>query len=89
MALFNLIPDPEIVCALEPDELALRMLPLLAARQQQASIYGPGIQLADLIGGDQLRGYGGQQEQVTIAIREAWGWLVSVVRVFGTTGWVN
>lgn len=73
--LSDLMPDPEVVCALEADELALRILPVLAGRQKQASIYSPGIQLADFISGDQLRAYGNREEQVQIAIREAWAWL--------------
>lgn len=76
MPLFNLIPDPDVVCALEPEELALRMLPLLAGQQRQAQApFAPGIQLADFISGEHLRAYGGQQEQVALAIREAWAWL--------------
>jgi hypothetical protein len=31
MKLADLIPDPDVLIALEPDELGLRMLPLLVA----------------------------------------------------------
>jgi uncharacterized protein (TIGR02391 family) len=74
VSLIELIPDADAVCALEPDELGLRMLPMMAMRERQAGIYSPGIQLADFISSDQVRGYGGQEEQVKLAIREAWAW---------------
>jgi hypothetical protein len=32
MRLFDLIPGADVVCALGPEELGLRMLPILAAR---------------------------------------------------------
>jgi uncharacterized protein (TIGR02391 family) len=80
MQLLDVIPDGEILCALEPEELGLRMLPLLArwpeAHRSQPLVLDTLIVTAI---GDH-RGYGNQypaknRGEVEIAIREAWAWL--------------
>jgi uncharacterized protein (TIGR02391 family) len=80
MRLVDLIPDPVVLHALEPDELGLRMLPALATWQQQnrASDLTLEMFLITVIGDG--RGYHGQyppmqSAAVEEAIREAWAWL--------------
>ena len=80
MKLADLIPDPDVLHALEPDELGLRMLPALATWQEQnrASEFTLETFLITVIGDG--RGYHGQypprqSASVEEAIREAWAWL--------------
>lgn len=80
MKLVDVIPDADALCALEPDELGLRMLPVLAA--------WPGVHRSQPLTLDDfvtvVRGgiphYQGQyptrdSARVEQAIREAWAWL--------------
>jgi len=77
--LINLIPDPDVLCALEPDELGLRMLPALASWPPHDT-----LTLKTFL----LHAVGDGRAQVTpsryplqrraeveTAIREAWAWL--------------
>jgi uncharacterized protein (TIGR02391 family) len=80
MQLLDVIPNGEILCALEPEELGLRLL-RLRARWPETHCSQP-LTLHTLvvtaIGDD--RGYGNQHPaknrgEVEIAIREEWAWL--------------
>jgi uncharacterized protein (TIGR02391 family) len=75
MRLSDLIPDAEVVCAFEPDDLGLRILAVLVDWQKQAGNPPPPAQLNN----DMLNGpfgeYGQRKEEVALAIREAWAWL--------------
>lgn len=77
MRLVDLIPDADVLCALEPDELGLRMLPLLAAWDGQNRIMD--LTLSNLIkvvvGGPAPEYPLQQSARVEEAIREAWAWL--------------
>lgn len=77
----ELIPHAEELCALEPDELALRMLPVLAnwRRQYPSNTLTLG-ELLHIVAGNPARGIEGQyplntSEAVQDALAEAWTWL--------------
>ena len=77
MRLVDLIPDADVLCALEPDELALRMLPVLAAAQ--ALTLGDFIIVVCGTRPNYLGQYGVENTaRVEQAIREAWAWLEGV-----------
>jgi uncharacterized protein (TIGR02391 family) len=73
MHLSDLVPDPEVVVALEPDELGLRILQVLV---NWPSHLGMSIEVGSFIRGA-LQGYGGtpRREQINQSVREAWAWL--------------
>ena len=80
MKLVDLIPDPEVLHALEPEELGLRMLPALMSWQAEnrSSQLTLEIFVITVIGDG--RGYESQYPPlrghlVEEAIREAWAWL--------------
>src|SRR5579872_2390171 len=79
--LVDLIPDPDVVIALEPEELGLRMLPVLWTFSRS-----PSLQLQEdsfyptIIGSDRTSGYPGQyppnrRGELQTALIEAWAWL--------------
>jgi uncharacterized protein (TIGR02391 family) len=78
MKLINLIPDPDVLCALEPGELSLRMLPALATFNEH---YGFGFLslhrvLDAWVGGQQPGEYPVKHAVwVEEAVREAWALL--------------
>lgn len=77
----NVIPEAEVLCSLEPDELGLRMLPVLAEWVDNQDLWGPltldnfiGIQVSKpglTVFSDQYS----ENPEVQHAIREAWAWL--------------
>ena len=80
MKLADLIPDADVLCALEPDELGLRMLPALASwpGANPATDLTLRAYIITVIGDNQ--GYSGQYPPrqsavVEEAVREAWAWL--------------
>jgi hypothetical protein len=72
MHLAELVPDPELLIALEPEELGLRILQVLA----QWPPHGTMVEVSTFINGA-LQGYGGAvgRDEARQAIREAWAWL--------------
>jgi uncharacterized protein (TIGR02391 family) len=74
--LVDVIPEADAVCAYEPDELGLRMLPVLATWPQHQELTLAAF-LAVVNGNIQLPGQypPERSEQVDRAIREAWAWL--------------
>ena len=75
--LVELIPDPDVVVALEPEELGLRMLPVLASFRSPGVTLQPGNFFPTIIGSDQSGGYPGQYPQnrrgeIRTALIEAW-----------------
>jgi uncharacterized protein (TIGR02391 family) len=77
MKLIDLFPDASVLCALEPDELGLRMLPVLATwREHYTTNIGLHSVLDAWINGRYPGEFAGpQQVCVEIAVREAWAWL--------------
>lgn len=77
--LVDLIPDPDVLVALEPDELGLRMLPVLWTFSRTPSIqFQQDSFLPTVIGNG--HGYPGQypgnrRGEIRIALIEAWAWL--------------
>jgi uncharacterized protein (TIGR02391 family) len=92
--LVDAIPDGSAVCALEPEELGLRMLPVLA-RWPEAHRSVP-LTLDSFVltvVGDN-RGYAGQypgdnKVEVEIAIREAWAWLEGLALLIKHRGYME
>jgi uncharacterized protein (TIGR02391 family) len=82
--LVDVIPDADALCALEPDELGLRMLPVLAASQPRTPQHtSQQLTLPTFIQSvlglpNQPSGQYPAERYVEIdeAIREAWAWLV-------------
>jgi uncharacterized protein (TIGR02391 family) len=81
--LVDVIPDADVLCALEPDELGLRMLPVLVEWHEEKPPYqSVHLQLATFL--ETTLGPPGRPSdqypiqrhaQVGRAIREAWSWL--------------
>jgi uncharacterized protein (TIGR02391 family) len=77
--LVELFPEPDDVIALEPEELGLRMLPVLASIRHPLPPLDPDRFFATTIGNNQA-GYQGsyhkdRRVELTIALLEAWAWL--------------
>ena len=77
--LVELIPDAELVVTLEPAELGLRLLPVLASVQPPLPPLQPDHFLATIAGSNQA-GYPGQyptnyRGEIMVALIEAWAWL--------------
>ena len=77
--LVELLPDADVVVALEPDELGLRMLPVLATWPRFTNLSLNAL-LQHLIGNPQDPASVGQYPQnrrneVAVAASEAWAWL--------------
>jgi uncharacterized protein (TIGR02391 family) len=70
------IPDPNLLLALEPEELAAKLLFLL--RQRGEPMFHP-INLQGEVWGDTTRGQAGyprqHEEEIDLALAEAWAWL--------------
>jgi uncharacterized protein (TIGR02391 family) len=84
------IPDPDLLVALEPEELASKMLFLL--RQRSEPMYHPD-NLQSEMWGDATRGQVGyprqRENEIGLALAEAWAWLNAqglVVPADGTNG---
>jgi uncharacterized protein (TIGR02391 family) len=73
MHLSDLVPDPDVVIALEPEELGLRILQVLVSWSPRL---GNTIDVSVFTNGA-LSGYGGtpRRGEVRQAIGEAWAWL--------------
>src|ERR1700757_3108342 len=74
MKLVDLIPDPQVLCALEPQELGLQMLPVLA---KMGAFLNLERALDAWIGNGRYPGEYPRKGYASIeeAIREAWAWL--------------
>jgi hypothetical protein len=77
--LVELIPDPDVLIALEPEELGLRMLPVLATWPQFTNLSLEGL-VQHLIGNPHVLAPVGQYPQnrrneIAVAASEAWAWL--------------
>jgi hypothetical protein len=74
MKLSNVIPDADVLCALEPEELGLRMLPVLAARDRRFNPLTLSGFLQVVQGNLQTpSGYpAAQSTEIEMAVREAW-----------------
>ena len=92
MNLIDLIPDADVLCALEPEELGLRMLPVLANWPPHVYLeLGTIIQGSVNKSGSPTRSHypserGGDVEQ---AIREAWAWLDGSALLIEHSGFVS
>jgi hypothetical protein len=80
LRLVDIIPDVDVLLALEPDELGLRMLPVLASFRHPGMTLQPAQFFPTIVGSDQPGGYSGQyppnrRNEVTVALTEAWAWL--------------
>jgi hypothetical protein len=77
--LVDLIPDAEVLCALEPEELGLRMLSVLAKWPERQPLTLDDFVVVT-VGDSRSRDHTGQYPRertavVDLAIREAWAWL--------------
>ena len=94
MKLADLIPDPDALLALEPDELGLRMLPLLTAWRYPGSQLQASTFIASIVGARQDHGYAGQypadrRSEIDLALREAWAWLEGEALLIADPAWVE
>jgi uncharacterized protein (TIGR02391 family) len=87
MHLADLIPDPDVVVALEPDELGLRILQVLMNWPMHR---GMNIEVGSFADGA-LQGYPStlRRSEVKQAIREAWAWLEGQALLVSDPGWVG
>jgi uncharacterized protein (TIGR02391 family) len=77
MKLNDVIPDPDVLCALEPEELGMRMLPVLAAWDRRFNPLTLSGFLQIVQGNLQApSGYPAARiTEIEMAVREAWAWL--------------
>jgi uncharacterized protein (TIGR02391 family) len=80
LKLADLIPDPDALLGLEPDELGLRLLPVLAAWRQPGAQLQPNQFIPSIVGDPRNPDYPGQyppnrRPEIEQALREAWAWL--------------
>lgn len=90
--LVELIPDPDVLIALEPEELGLRLLPVLASFRSPGVTLQPGNFFPRIIGSNQAGGYQGQYPQnrrgeIQAALIEAWAWLEGQALLVPDPGW--
>lgn len=85
--LIQAIPDPDLLLALEPEELAAKLLFLL--RKQGEPMFNLDGLLSGLWG-DTTRGYVGyprqRENEIGLALAEAWAWLTAQGLVVPDTG---
>jgi uncharacterized protein (TIGR02391 family) len=80
MKLIDLIPTADVLISLEPEELGLRILPVLAAWPHLGNPMELDRFLPSITGDIRSRAYLGQYPadrtmEIELAIREAWAWL--------------
>lgn len=84
MQLVDLIPDAEAVLALEPDELGLRMLPVLAQWPKQGR-----LELRNFLGLTAGHYPPTYHAELTDALGEAWAWLEGAALLICDLGYVG
>jgi uncharacterized protein (TIGR02391 family) len=93
MKLADLIPNADVLIALEPDELGLRMLPVLAAWDHRGNPMELNRFLPSVVGDGRSRDFLGQYPvdhrtpQIEQALREAWAWLEGVALLIQSSQW--
>jgi uncharacterized protein (TIGR02391 family) len=94
MKLVDLIPDPDALLALEPDELGLRLLPVLAAWRNQGTQLQPSNFIPSIVGHPQYPQSPSQypvnrRPEIEQALREAWAWLEGQALLVFDPGWMG
>jgi len=94
MKLVDLIPDADALLALDPDELGLRLLPVLANFRHAGMTLQPSYFFPTIVGSDQQGGYPGQyppnrRHEITVALTEAWAWLEGQALLVRDPSWVG
>ncbi len=95
MNLTDLIPDADVLCALEPEELGLRMLPVLAAwRQEHRSNPLELVRFLTVMERETYQGQpghysAGDRRRVEEAITEAWTWLEGAALLVRDLGYIS
>ncbi len=94
MKLVDLIPDPDALLALEPDELGLRMLPVLAAWRSPSILLALSAFIPSSVGNPQYPNCPGQypasrRAELEIALSEAWAWLEGAALLIPDPGFVG
>lgn len=94
MKLVDLIPEADALLALEPDELGLRLLPILASFPRPGTQLEPGNFFPSIVGSDQSGSYPGQyppnrRGEITVALTEAWAWLEGQALLVRDPGWIG
>ena len=95
MRLVDVVPDAEVLCALEPEELGLRMLPVLSASQPHIYPYQSqplelGAFIQSVLGppNQPSNQYTpGRGAEIDRAIREAWTWLEGSALLVSNPHW--
>jgi uncharacterized protein (TIGR02391 family) len=76
VALIELVPDADVLCALEPEELGLQMLRALASRDADTLDAFIGLAIRKGRNPPLRTHYSGERSaEIEQAIREAWAWL--------------
>jgi uncharacterized protein (TIGR02391 family) len=94
MKLVDLIPDADALLALEPDELGLRLLPVLANFRHPGMTLQPSYVFPSIVGDDRHSSCPGQyppnrRQEITVALTEAWAWLEGQALLVRDPGWVG
>jgi len=79
MNLINLIPNGDVLLALDPEELGIRILQMLGSLPRHAQQHDLGTLIKTVVGDPQTRTLGvypaHQAADIAEALREAWAWL--------------
>lgn len=75
MKLSEIVPDPDVLIAYEPDELGLLMLPMLAEQGHYGVRLSGEIAAVNGTGQTENQYSNGNPSEIERAIREAWAWL--------------
>jgi uncharacterized protein (TIGR02391 family) len=77
LKLVDIIPEVDALLALEPDELGLRMLPVLASFRHPGMTLQPNQLFPTIAGSEHYAGQypANRRSDVTLALTEAWAWL--------------
>jgi uncharacterized protein (TIGR02391 family) len=94
LRLVDIIPDPDALLALEPDELGLRLLPVLATWRQQGAQLQPNQFIPSIVGSANNPDYPAQypsnrRAEIEQALREAWAWLEGQALLVHDPGWMG
>jgi len=73
MPISALVPDPNVLLALEPAELGAVLLEYLNAKPPHENLGKVGLHLCT--GGDNLAAYGQLRDEVKLRLAEGWAWL--------------
>jgi hypothetical protein len=97
LRLSDVIPDAEVLIALEPEELGLRILPVLSHREHNRRIMMSRLDLNGFLGAianptdhiSYCEYPSNRMNDIELALREAWAWLEGAALLIPDAGFVE